>query len=119
MTVRVGQSPAMPRSPATHARPHPTEQPPRRLLVVAAASVVIGAGLLLVDEFALHVVGYVLASFQTIGLLAAYTRIDAGRRLRAGYTPLRHGTRVTSALALAGVVIAAVHVWLIATELAG
>jgi hypothetical protein len=95
------------------------ERPPTRLLVVAAISVVLGAVFVAFDEFALHVIGYFLASFQTIGLLAAYTRIDAGLRQHAGYVPLSNATRITSVLALAGVIVAALNVWLIATELAG
>jgi hypothetical protein len=109
----------MPRTSVTRAPAEANEQPPTRLLVVAAASVVIGAVLLLLDEFALNVVGYVLASFQTIGLVAAFTRIDNARRSSAHYVPLPHAGRIVSAITAAGIAVAAVHVWMIATELAG
>jgi hypothetical protein len=104
---------------AARSRAADVEHPPTRLLVVAAISVALGAVFLAFDEFALNVIGYFLASFQTIGLLAAYTRIDAGLRQHAGYVPLQNATRITSALALAGVIVAAANVWFIATELAG
>lgn len=104
---------------ATPARRPVAEQPPTQLLVVAAASVVFGAVLLAFDDFALHVVGYVLASFQTIGLVAAYTRIDASRRTSAHYRPVHHAGRIVSAVTAAGILVAAAHVWMIATELAG
>ncbi|HEX5614029.1 MAG TPA: hypothetical protein VFZ83_02635 [Acidimicrobiia bacterium] len=109
----------MPRSSTKAARPDAKEQPPTRLLAVAAASVVIGAVLVVLGEFALHVVGYVLASFQTIGLVAAYTRIDNSRRSSAHYVPLAHAGRIVSAITIAGIMVAGVHVWMIATELAG
>lgn len=97
----------------------PAVHPPRELLLLACGSVAVGAALLLLNTTAANVVGYVLSSFVTIGLLAAYQRVDVGRRNRANYTPQPWLGRFGPFIALAGVIVAAIHVWRIATELAG
>jgi hypothetical protein len=94
-------------------------RPPGTLLAAAAFAVGAGVVLLVVDDFLLHVFGYVLASFVDIGLVAAFTRIDAGRRQHSHYVASHRLRRVIPVLVLLGLVVAAGHVWFIATELAG
>lgn len=96
-----------------------TARPPRELLIAAFGCVVIGAGLLLPSTFRASIVGYVLSSFATIGLLAAFQRVDVSRRNRAGYVAQPWLRRLSPLLAIAGIAVAAVHVWRIATEIAG
>ncbi len=69
--------------------------------------------------FTARVAGYVLSSFVTIGFLAACARLDVLRSHRPGYRPSRLVQRASPVVAIAGVAVAAVHVWAIATELAG
>lgn len=97
----------------------PVSRPPRELLLLAAASVVIGAALLVPAGVAVNVAGYVLSSFVTIGLLAAYQRVDVTRRNRPRYVADHRLRRLGPIVAVAGILVAAVHVWRIATELAG
>jgi hypothetical protein len=93
--------------------------PPGTLLVAAAFAVGVGLVLLAVDDFVLHVFGYVLSSFVDIGLIAAFTRIDAARRQHPNYVAAPRLRRLVPAVALGGLLVAAGHVWFIATELAG
>lgn len=93
--------------------------PPSPFLAAATAAVVGGAALVAVSSFAGHVAGYVLSSFVTIGLLAAYTRIDIMRRTDTRYRPARLQRRLGPLVAAAGIAVASLHVWAIATELAG
>jgi hypothetical protein len=96
-----------------------TARPPRELLIGALGCVLIGAALLLPDTAAASVAGYIISSFVTIGLLAAFQRVDVSRRNRAGYIAQPWLRRLSPALAAAGIVIASVHVWRIATGIAG
>ena len=93
--------------------------PPIALLAAAAAAVAGGGILVAAPSFAAHVIGYVLSSFVTIGFLTAVTRLDVKRRHDPRYRPARSLRRLGPLLAAAGVAIAALHVWAIATELAG
>lgn len=69
--------------------------------------------------FTARVAGYVLSSFVTIGFLAACARLDVLRSHLPGYRPSRLVQRASPLIAVAGVAVAAIHVWAIATELAG
>jgi uncharacterized membrane protein YphA (DoxX/SURF4 family) len=97
----------------------PVTRPPRELLLLAAGSVIVGAALLLVTGLAVNVAGYALSSFVTIGLLAAYQRVDVARRNRPRYVADPRLRRLGPIVAVAGVAVAVIHVWRIATELAG
>lgn len=96
-----------------------TARPPRELLIAAFGCVAIGAALLVPSTFEASIVGYVLSSFATIGLLAAFQRVDVSRRNRAGYVAQPWLRRLSPVLAVAGIAVAAIHVWRIATEIAG
>ena len=96
-----------------------TRRPPSALLVAAAVAVAGGGALVAAPSFAGHVAGYVLSSFVTIGLLAAYTRIDIVRRADTRYRPALLARRLGPLLAAAGIAVASLHVWSMATELAG
>lgn len=92
---------------------------PRTLLACAAGCVVASALLALPRVFSLHVAGYLLGSFLTILLVALYRRTDLERRARPDY--FAHPSLAVAATALAGLgtIVAGLHVWWIATELAG
>jgi 4-hydroxybenzoate polyprenyltransferase len=92
---------------------------PRPLLSAAVFCVAVSAVLVVPSVFVLHVLGYVLSSFVTIGLVALYRRIDLERRGRVGYVAQPRLAVVANSLAGVGVIVAAIHVWWIATELAG
>jgi hypothetical protein len=93
--------------------------PPRTLLSSAAFCVAVSLVLVAPRIFALHVLGYVLGSFVTIGLVVLYRRLDLERRGRPGYVANHRLALAATALAAAGTLFAAIHVWWIATELAG
>ena len=92
--------------------------PPLVLLVAAGLCVVVGAALLVVGSFAANLAGYVVASLVTIVLIGIYRRTDLIRRLSPGYRPRPELRRVVPVVLLAAWVVAGVHVWAIATEVA-
>ncbi|WCO65985.1 hypothetical protein PO878_15905 [Iamia majanohamensis] len=92
--------------------------PPLVLLALAGVCVAAGAGLLLVGTFAANVAGYLVASLLTIVLVGVYRRVDLIRRLSPGYRPAPAARRVVPVLLVAAFVVAGVHVWAIATEVA-
>lgn len=96
-----------------------TAVPPRTLLSGALFCVAASLVLLVPDVFAVHALGYVMSSFVTIGLVATYRRLDLERRGRVGYSANPRLDLAATVLAGSGVIIAALHVWWIATELAG
>lgn len=92
--------------------------PPVGLLVTAAMTVGISVALFPLSLISTHVIGYVLGSFVTITLVALY-RSTAQRRRRNPYYSPRPGLRRGATLVLAaGTIVAAAHVWVIATHLA-
>lgn len=99
--------------------PDAPSRAPRPLLSAAAFCVGVSAVLLVPAVFAVHSLGYVLSSFVTIGLVAAYRRVDLERRGQPGYRAQPRLAMAATALAVAGVLVAALHVWWIATELSG
>ncbi len=96
-----------------------TAVPPRTLLSAALFCVGVSVALLAPAVFAVHLLGYVLSSFVTIGLVATYRRVDLERRGQVGYRAQPRLDLAATALAGGGVLVAALHVWWIATELAG
>jgi hypothetical protein len=92
--------------------------PPLVVLFVAVVFVVVGAGLVPVDAFGVHVLGYVIASVLTIIAVGVYRRLDLLRRLAPQYRPRPGVRRVVPGLLVASFAVAALHVWAIATELA-
>ncbi len=93
--------------------------PPRTLLSSAAFCVAVSLVLVAPRVFVLHVAGYLLGSFVTIGLVVLYRRLDLERRGRPGYLADPRLAVAATALAAAGTLFAGLHVWWIATELAG
>lgn len=67
----------------------------------------------------LHAVGYILATFATLGLLAAFKRKDLEARQSAYYSPRPHLGSASISIAVAAVAAAVAHIWVIATFLAG
>ena len=92
--------------------------PPRGLLLLAVASVASSAALLAFSGLPVHVAGYALASVLTIVLVGMFHRADLVRRQLPFYLPSRAASRCAGALAVLGVLVAALHTWPIATVLA-
>jgi hypothetical protein len=102
--------------------------PPVGLIAAATAALVVALALLVVDQPASHVLGYALTAVVAVGLIAAYQRVDVGRRVSPYYSPsvkllgLQVGTaalrRLKAAVAIGAVIVAAAHTWAIATYLA-
>lgn len=107
--------------PATGAE---TEGPPRPvgppvgLLAAAAVSVAASLAMFPVTLLPFHVVGYLLASFVTISLVALYRASVQRRRRNPYYSPRPALRRGATLLLVLGTVVAGVHVWVIATHLA-
>jgi hypothetical protein len=93
----------------------PLSGPPTALFAAAAAAPVVSLPLLLLDGWGWHVLGWVVATFVTAGLLIAATLQDTHRRASVWYTGsdgLIRGLR-TGAVVLA-LLAAAAHAWLFA-----
>lgn len=95
-----------------------TTGPPLLFLATAGACVLVGGGLLAIDTFTANVAGYLVASLLTILLVGLFRRVDLIRRLSAGYRPVAQVRRAITLLLVLAFVVAGVHVWAIATEVA-
>jgi hypothetical protein len=93
------------------------ERPPFLVLAGAVAAVAVAAALVPSDGIPLHLVAYALASLVAIGLVGAFKRIDATRRQSTLYSPVPWADRVPTVVAVLAVVVAAVNVWIVATDL--
>jgi hypothetical protein len=76
------------------------------VLVVAAVLGAISHG-----KPALSVVGWLLAGFGAIGMLAVFTVADTRRRANPWYSPGALPSRVRGGLALLSLVVVAVNAW--------
>lgn len=92
--------------------------PPLIILFLAVVCVIVGAGLVPIDDFGIHVMGYVISSIVTILAIGVFRRVDLGRRLSTQYRPRPALRRVVPVVLIASFVVAGLHVWAIATELA-
>jgi hypothetical protein len=95
-----------------------TLPPPMPLLALAVASVVLSAGMFLLSGLVPHVAGYLFGSIVAIALVGLFHRIDLQRRQSPYYVSSRLLTRWAGVVVAVGFVIAGVHTWWIATELA-
>lgn len=93
-------------------------RPPRGFVVGAAISVVVATALFPLELLSTHVAGYVLASFVTITMVGLYRSISQRRRRSPYYTPQPKLRRIATGLLVVGTLVAAAHVWVIATHLA-
>lgn len=92
--------------------------PPVIILMLAVVFVIVGAALVPLDDFGIHVTGYVISSVLTILAVGVYRRVDLTRRLSTGYRPRPILRRVVTVVLVGSFVVAGLHVWSIATELA-
>ena len=94
--------------------------PPVPLLVFAGLALLSSFGLLFTGAFAdlAHVIGWLLASIVGVGLLAAFTAQDLKRRQQRNYSPQPTASRVRTGLAVAALVLCALHAWTLAWSLA-
>lgn len=93
--------------------------PPTPLLVSAGIAALLSVALWLPGGIAFHVAGYVLATFVTLGLLAAFKRQDLAARQSPYYAPRPNLGTTTAAIAAVSVSAAIAHIWVIATFMAG
>jgi hypothetical protein len=93
--------------------------PPTNLLWAAGATALVSLLLWIPGTLLLHVAGYVLSSFVTLGLLAAFKRRDLRARQSAFYSPRSELSTLSVAVAVVAVAGAMGHVWVIATFWAG
>lgn len=92
-------------------------RPPLGYLVAAALCVLTSAGLLFVAAFYVNVLGYVLASLLAVLIVGVFRQHDQRLRNDPRYSP-RHGIAgMATTVVVAGIGVAMVHAWFIATEL--
>lgn len=91
--------------------------PPTPLLVAAGSSVAVAAALFPLSLLPTHIIGYLLGSFVTITLVAQYRTLTQRRRRNPYFSPRPGELRVATGLLVLGTVVAAAHVWVIATHL--
>ncbi|MFZ4434628.1 MAG: hypothetical protein ACOYOQ_15655 [Microthrixaceae bacterium] len=101
------------------AAPRPVT-PPIPILVFAGLALSASFALLFAGGFAdlLHFVGWLLASIVGVGLLAAFTAQDLKRRQDRNYAPQKSADVVRNVLAIAALVLCALHAWTLAWSLA-
>ena len=94
-------------------------RPPIVLVIGAAALLVASIALFVLgDRIWAHMAGYVLSTFLLIGLVARYRWAVVRLRANRSYAHKPTLDRIATALVVAGIVVAAFHVWPIATDLA-
>lgn len=94
-------------------------RPPVALVLAALAALVASAALFVLgDRLWAHALGYVLSTFVLIGLVARYRWSVVRLRANRAYAHNPTLDHLATALVVAGIVTAALHVWPIATELA-
>ena len=97
----------------------PSGRPPVGLVLAAVATLGASAALFVLgDELWAHALGYVLSTFVLIGLVARYRWTVVRLRANRSYAHNPTLDHVATALVVAGIAVAALHVWPIATELA-
>jgi hypothetical protein len=92
---------------------------PVTLLAAAAVASTVSVLLWLPDTLSSHILGYVLSTFITLGLLAAYKRQDLKARQSPFFSPRSGTSTVGLAVTIVAVAGAMAHVWVIATFWAG
>ncbi len=92
--------------------------PPLVVLGTAFASVAVSVLLLLVGGTRAHVLGYVVGSVLPLLLIGFFRKADLVRRRDPHYLASRLVPPMLVVLAATALVLAAVHVWPIATDLA-
>ena len=98
--------------------PAATVGPPLLVLGLAFASILASVALLGVDRTRAHVVGYVVGSVVPLLLLGFFRRVDLDRRRNPRYLISRVVRPALVLIAVAALVLAALHVWPIATDMA-
>jgi len=91
---------------------------PVPLLVLAGASALVGLGLLFFGSLPANVAGYLFGSVVTVSLVALFRRTDLHRRCSPFYAPDAAVNVVATLLLVAGIMVAVLNTWPIATELA-
>ncbi len=103
------------RSSSTH-RDNRPEYPSAPLLIATAIVVAFSALLLLMDGSWWHIVGYLLGTVLTIGLVTVYRRDDLAKRSRSAYVARPVLSAIAVGLIVAGFLIAMAHVWALAND---
>jgi len=93
-------------------------RPPSGLLWGAGACVGVSAALLLLAHRWAQVVGYLVGCVTVVALIGAYLFIDRRRSSDPRYSAARRSGVAINLLFFGGVIVASIHVWRLATELA-
>jgi len=94
-------------------------RPPFLLLVVATVSALGGAALLPLLQLSTHLAGYGLSSVVCFLFTARFAQVDQQRAASpVDYRPWAVSRAVCTGVLTAGLVVACLHAWYIATELA-
>lgn len=91
---------------------------PVQLIAFAIAAIIVSALLLLTDGVVTSVAGYVLSTFVALTCVTAFRWLDNRRRQDVSYVASPNAGRVGTTTAAVALVVASVHVWNLATELA-
>ena len=92
--------------------------PPVALIAVGMFTAVASVVLLPIPGLALHFAGWVLGSLATMGLLTAYSAMDAKRAQSSVYATLAWAGTARNVLFVVGMGAAALHSYFVATILA-
>ncbi len=98
--------------------PEETIGPPLTILALGALAAVGSIVLLLVDSTATHVVGYLCGSLIPILAIGLFRRVDLTRRKSPLYQRGSVRDWMIPAVAIVGLLAAALHTWALATRLA-
>lgn len=93
--------------------------PPVPLLAAAGVAALASLLLWLPGRLLLHVAGYVLSTFVTLGLIAAFKRADLKARQDPFYSPRPYLGKATVSVSVAAIAGAVLHTWVMATHWAG
>ena len=90
--------------------------PPLAVLAVGGVSVLLSYALLLLDTSSAHLVGWLLGSLVPILAIGYFRRMDLQRRRSSNYVGGQVKRWLPPAIAIAGVIAAGIHTWLVATQ---
>lgn len=96
----------------------PAIGPPVLILVAGALSVVVSLALVVKGTTLSHVLGYLTGSLLPIFAIGFFRRLDLERRKSPNYRSANLRGSIVPALAIGGVIAAAIHAWSLATYLA-
>jgi hypothetical protein len=114
-----GRDPVASDVPARAANRIEALPPPGSLLLAAVVAAVAALVLVPLASELMHIIGWALGSLATIGLLTAFTAVDAKRSQSTRYVSIPMAGKARAVIAVAGLVAAVLHAFAYATKVAG